>query len=335
MKKTESQLDYEYHGALKDHCREFVRMKRAIGYKYNVEAALLRQFDTFTLGFTMPEGRLPKHVVLAWGEKRPHESDKTHRSRIHVVNMLAGFMKKNGYDAYVYPVLPGKGPGSFQFKPHIYSDDELSRFFRAADSMEQTGRSRYRHLIVPLLFRMLLCCGMRLSEALKLRIGDVNMQDGVLLIRETKFSKSRYVPMSSEMAALCERFLDETKDAYRPDGHLFPTPKGGRYDVSSIESIFRELLFRAGIPHGGRGSGPRIHDFRHTFSVRCLKKWTLNGKNVTAALPFLSAYLGHADLRGSESYLRLTADLYPHIMEQYEGRFGDIIPDGGIGDGHD
>lgn len=135
--------------------------------------------------------------------------------------MLAGFMKKNGYDAYVHPVLPGKSPGPYNFKPHIYSDDELSRFFKAADSMKENSLSRYRHFIMPLLFRMLLCCGMRLSEALKLQLDDVNLQDGMLLIHETKFSKSRYIPMSDEMTALCIQFLDKTEDAFRPENYFF------------------------------------------------------------------------------------------------------------------
>ena len=123
-----------------------------------------------------------------------------------------------------------------------------------------------------------------------MKVDDVDLENGVLTIRQTKFSKDRY-------------------------------------DVSSIESIFRELLFKAGISHGGRNAGPRIHDFRHTFSVRCLKKWVLDGRNITSALPALSAYLGHTDLRGSEFYLRLTSDLYPNITCNFEKIFGDVIPE--------
>jgi len=326
LKKVENQLDYEYCGALKNHCRDFVKMKRAVGYKYNSEAAELKRFDAFSLAFSIPRDTLPKDVVLAWSQKRPYESDKTHKSRVHVVNMLACFMVKNGYEAYIHPFLPGKNLGGFKFKPHIYSDDELARFFAAADNMSEAGRSRFRHLTMPLLFRMLLCCGMRLSEALKLKLDDVDLENGVLTIRQTKFSKDRYVPMADEMTALCAGYLVETKDAYRPNNYFFSTPKGDRYDVSSIESIFRELLFSAGISHGGRNAGPRIHDLRHTFAVNCLKKWVLSGENVTAAFPSLSAYLGHADMRGSEFYLRLTADLYPHITEKCEKHFGDVIP---------
>jgi integrase len=329
LKKLENRVDFEYCGVLQQHFRDFVKMKRAIGYKYNAEAALLKIFDKFTLDFHLPKNSLPKNVVSEWSVKRPHESDKTHKSRVHVVNMLARFMAKNGHDAYIHPILPGKKLGGFKYKPHIYSDNELFQFFKATDDMKETGRSPYRHIIIPLLFRILLCCGMRLSEALKLRIDDVDVTNGVLRIRQTKFSKDRYVPITDELLGLCIDYLDATKNAYREERFFFPTPKGVRYDVSTIENIFRGLLFSANISHGGRGVGPRIHDFRHTFSVRCLKKWVLEGKEISSALPVLSTYLGHADLRGSEFYLRLTSDLYPNIIQTFDNAFGDVIPTGG------
>jgi integrase len=90
---------------------------------------------------------------------------------------------------------------------------------------------------------------MRLSEALKLHLEDVDLGSGVLAIRQTKFSKDRYVPMTGEMTALCAEYLVETQDAYRPSNFFFSTPKGNRYDTSTVEAIFRELLFTANISH--------------------------------------------------------------------------------------
>jgi integrase/recombinase XerD len=87
------------------------------------------------------------------------------------------------------------------------------------------------------------------------------------------------------------------------------------------------VLRKAGISHLGRGKGPRIHDLRHTFAVNCLKKWVLEGKDLNSLLPYLSAYLGHEDMRGSQRYLRLTADLYPDLTTKIEETCSYIIPE--------
>lgn len=92
--------------------------------------------------------------------------------------------------------------------------------------------------------------------------------------------------------------------------------------------MFRQILFVARIPH--TGNGPRMHDFRHTFAVECLKKWVRSGKDITSALPVLSAYLGHKGLQSTQDYLRLTAEMFPDITARIQSHFGNIIPSGGV-----
>ena len=89
--------------------------------------------------------------------------------------------------------------------------------------------------------------------------------------------------------------------------------------------LFRGILWKVGISHSGKG--PRLQDIRHSYSVHCLKKWVLNGEDLTSLLPYLSAYLGHVDLRGTQHYLRLTADLYPEIIASVEQNFSFLIPE--------
>ncbi|QGU00314.1 Integrase/recombinase, RitB [Candidatus Syntrophocurvum alkaliphilum] len=89
--------------------------------------------------------------------------------------------------------------------------------------------------------------------------------------------------------------------------------------------MFRKIIWQANISHSGKG--PRLHDLRHTFAVHCLKKWVLAGENLTNLLPYLSVYLGHNDLRGTQHYLRLTSDLYPTITTSVEQHFSNTIPE--------
>jgi integrase len=97
-------------------------------------------------------------------------------------------------------------------------------------------------------------------------------------------------------------------------------------DRSTAYMRFREYLWSAKIHHSAHG--PRVHDLRHTYCVHCLKRWVLEGKDLTNLLPYLSAYLGHADFRGTQYYLRLTADLYPDIIQKTEASLGYLIPEG-------
>ena len=98
---------------------------------------------------------------------------------------------------------------------------------------------------------------------------------------------------------------------------FFPSPYGGRYPERTIYAYFRRFLWEVGISHGGRGKGPRVHDLRHAFAVHCLKRWVRNAVDLTVALPYLSAYLGHEGLKGTQRYLRLTSELYPDIVARH------------------
>jgi integrase/recombinase XerD len=114
--------------------------------------------------------------------------------------------------------------------------------------------------------------------------------------------------------------------AARTDAPFFPAPHGGAYTAGTVYKAFRQWLWAAGISHGGRGRGPRLHDWRHTFAVHCLRRWVEDGTDLSVALPYLSAYLGHTGLRGTQDYLRLTAELYPALVTRLPAQFGACIP---------
>jgi len=114
------------------------------------------------------------------------------------------------------------------------------------------------------------------------------------------------------------------------DDWFFAAPDGGRYSGREVYHVFREVLWEAGISHGGKGNGPRLHDFRHTFAVHCLQKWVASGAELTTAIPRLSAYLGHEGFASTEQYLRMTAEVYPEISELMQRQFGYIIPSEGV-----
>jgi integrase/recombinase XerD len=111
-----------------------------------------------------------------------------------------------------------------------------------------------------------------------------------------------------------------------PDAIFFPGPDGRPYSLRTIYGLFRQLLLQCGIPHAGRGKGPRIHDARHLFAVRALRRWYRDGEDLDAKLPLLATYLGHQHLSGTQYYLHLTAELFPEIAARADAAFGDVIP---------
>lgn len=318
---------YSYSGVLAKLCEDFVQEKRDLGYLYNSEAKQLNEFSRFTLNFNCPANTLPKEIVKAWIAKKPTDSDRNQYARFSLISQFAKYMERMGYSAYI-PHRNEIGKLHKTFVPYIFSHDEIQEFFRAADSMEFSPRSiaPRRHLIMPVLFRLLYCCGLRVSEVTTLIGSDVDLEKGILTIRNSKFGRTRYVPISDELRQICINY-DKTRltNSLGIDW-FFAAPDGGCYDTRTIYFIFRELLWKAGISHGGRGKGPRVHDLRHTFCVHCLQKWTMQGEDPTTLLPRLTAYLGHNDFSATEQYLRMTAEAYPEVSRILEETYGYIIP---------
>ena len=166
-------------------------------------------------------------------------------------------LRRRGVPAYVLP--GGALPRPARYLPHIYTDQELAALFAQTDRCHYDSQVPFRHLVMPVLFRTIYACGLRASEARLLRFGDVDVETGVLTIRDGKGGKDRQVPVS---APLRERLADyHARIAGRTGGDwFFPGRKGLPLTLMNINRNFRRFLWQARIPHGGRGHGPRVHD---------------------------------------------------------------------------
>ncbi|MFM0558164.1 tyrosine-type recombinase/integrase [Paraburkholderia sediminicola] len=111
-----------------------------------------------------------------------------------------------------------------------------------------------------------------------------------------------------------------------PDRYFFPSPFGGPWSREAVYEMYRELLMRCEIAHGGRGKGPRVHDLRHAFATHALLRWCREGADLDAKLPVLATYMGHRSLAGTQRYLHLIAELFPEITMRTNAAFGDVIP---------
>ena len=307
-------------------CELFVKQKRALGYKYESGYWILRSFDTFSKDYDVQNFSLTKELAQAWSLRRPNEGESHHSTRILEIQHFALFLSRQGYGSYMAPPHLYKRSNH---TPYIFTHEEMGMIFKAADEMEPSPYSPLKHLMFPLLYRMLYGCGFRISELLHLLLYDVDTKKGVIHIRHGKNDNERFVPMSPSLLLRCSKYATTVHSGHTPDHPFFFKKDGKPYTVSNIEKHFRDLLWTAGIPYRGKELGPRVHDIRHTFVCHRLNQWALEDADLMALLPILSKYIGHASMSATQWYLRLTAEAYPDITEKMDALTGCVFPEVG------
>lgn len=194
--------NYEFKSNFSEHICGLIKQKRAIGYKYEPQEAILRRFDVFCCTYYPNEHTLTKELVLHWGTRTCTESIRTQRRRIAPIRSLgeyiSSFVEK---EAYIYPMR--SLPRHSSYTPHIFSDEEIKNLFEAIDNVRYCSNAPIRHLILPIYFRVLYCCGLRLSEVENLKAEQVDLENGVLTILDSKNGKDRLIPMHDSLAEMC------------------------------------------------------------------------------------------------------------------------------------
>jgi integrase len=319
----------EFTSTFSGHITGLIRQKQSVGYKYQTEAAILKRFDTFCTMYYPSALTLDRDIVFHWSKRRTGEHPSTLQGRITPVRELAKYMICNGQRAFILP--KGMLPKVPRYLPYIYSDDEIKRIFFRLDQCHYCAEVPYRHYVMPLFFRLLYCCGLRVSEARMIKIKDVDIEQGVITLTNTKLGKHRQIPLSIGLHERFVAYYQRVHTCSSADDWLFPGYKNKPMTVGNVEKNHRKFLWQAGISHPGRTKPgergtPCVHSYRHTFAVHCLRNWIRSGKNTQAYMPVLQAYMGHASYSDTAYYLHLTADLFPDITDCIENELGCIIP---------
>jgi integrase len=307
-----------------ENLKQFVAYKRAQGYKYSSEEGVLSNFDRWCAAQGVREANLEDEKANSWQNPKEGESPKSHSNRVILLSQFAKFLQTVDKGAYVIP-KPARLP-SPTFVPHIFTSDELAAIFRVVDSTKDSANLPHNREIYPMMFRLLYGCGLRVSEASNLKKADVNCENGIITISEAKYDVDRLIPMSEALTVRMRVYMQKMKYLVPNTPYVFPNRIGENIASVSIYSKFRNILFEAGIPHYGRGKGPRLHDFRHTFAVHSMQKMADEGMDLYCALPILSTYLGHSNVASTEKYLRLTEEMHGKLLEQVFQKYGDIVP---------
>jgi len=297
--------------------------RRGGGFRYNGQERVLRQFAEHSRREGHADGSIVQEAVEEFLYGRHLKASTIRREEI-VLRELAEHARQFGWQAWAPPTLT-RVKTLHRPPPYVFSDDEIRRLFHAIDSQPLSEMSN-RALVGPVLFRVFYATGMRLSEALNLELRDFDPARTTIEVRDGKNHENRLVPVTGRLAAALESYVAAAHPHPEPAHKLFHTGDPSKpADKSTVYNRFRRYLADADIPHFP--GGPHIHSLRHGFAVQNLRRWAADGADLVVMLPYLSAYMGHADLRGTQYYLQLTADAHPEVAAMATARFGYVIPD--------
>lgn len=308
---------------LREALQDYLALRRGMGYKMREAGVVLSCFVSFM------QERAAQHITtrlaLQWAQHAKTAQPAERARRLCFVRGFARYRSATDPRTEVPPwqLLPYR---STRATPYLYTEQEVRSLMDAALKLPTIRPSTtLRPWVFHCLLGLLSVTGLRISEALDLKLGDVDLDEGVLTIRAAKLGRSRLVPIhSSTRIALADylrrrnQFLDGRCSEY-----VFISTRGTRLDLARVHRAFYTLSRQVGLRAPGASKGPRLHDFRHRLAVQVLTKWYASGEDPARKLPLLSTYLGHVYVAGTYWYLSASPELMAQMMMRLERRWGE------------
>lgn len=319
-------MNREYYSNFAGHIAQFIRQKHDLGFPYVYSEYVLATFDKFCVDRFPHEALLTKEIGQAWAIRKECEGVSAFRCRMAPIRELAAYLRRLGLESYIIPTddLPKQ-----QAKvPHIFSQDELRLFFNVLDNTPYDKRFPTRHLVIPVYFRLLYCCGLRPSEPRNLQVEDVDLADGHISIRESKGHKDRVVMLHDDLLSLCQRYNAQVSRIFPGRKWFFPNAHAEKLSLGWACHVFQSMLAKTEIQQVG-SNPPVVYSLRHTFATHRLYLWMQEGKDLMAWLPYLSTYMGHTEFSTTAYYIHLIPGMFEKMahfnINQYEHLLPEVV----------
>ena len=299
---------------------DFILFKRRLGAKYEFEERTLADLDEYLVNADIPLGEnLPPALINQWLLNQSGNNKQTLNTKRRVAERFFEHLRSLG----LVQKNPAGGSSSAPrqtLRPYIFSKEQIQQILHDAGCMPDIPFFAHRGITYQMVFATLYCLGLRISELCRLCLSDIDFENGFVLIRPSKFYKSRLLPLGPKYLHKMKHFVKISHVAFhedREEAPLFLSYYGKRMQRGSIGRVFRNLANQMGLKPKSGQRGPSLHSFRHTFAVHRLLRWYRQGEDVQAKLPLLSVFLGHVDIGSTQIYL----DMIPELLEQVHLRF--------------
>jgi integrase len=315
--------NYIYKSIFEEFINGLIQQKRADGFIYEYEAYIFKKFDEFCLDRIVCDAIITRELAMNWAIQRPTEGINYRNQRVSLLRQLSLYMNSLGIKAYI----PHYTPSSSTTVPHILSDCELKSFYQIVDSYLPDNKKWHRFsLEYQVIFRLYYCCGLRLAEVCNLKVKDVNLNDGILRIIQSKGNKDRLVYMAEDVTELCKNYHERMKSIFSVTEWFFPGKVEGKpFQKTSLDKKFKQ--FWEMTPFSvACDKAPTIHALRHTFVVNRMNQWMLEGISLNTIMPYLSKYLGHSSIEDTFYYYH-QVDRAFQIVREKDSLSEKVIPE--------
>ena len=309
---------------LPDLINEFLEYKKQNGCVYTTAEYYLGKYLDLASVYSPSENIPGREAVNAFLNRYSDTPGSLYNAAC-VLREFSRYLIGLGYtSAYVIP--PGKVSLPTPVRPYLFTEDEIDKFFAACDSIPYDCHVPKRHIVLPAVYRLLYCCGLRCKEARTLRRKQVHLEKNYIDILQSKGPKSRRLFISSELSGYLHAY-DTKMDHILPDRtFFFPSRDDAPYGACAFQKNFLKIWYTAFPEKEGDGISIRAYDFRHHFAYANMNRWLKAGKDVNAMLPYLMRYMGHQDIENTLYYFHLVPDIYHAVVER-SSLFEELLPE--------
>lgn len=303
---------------LREAVEDYLRMRRGLGFRLYRDGKRLLAFVSFLeeRGATY----ITTSLALEWAQRPAPAQPSTWAQRLSQVRGFARYRSATDSRTEIpssglLPHRPGRA------RPYLYTDQEIEHLLNAA--LKLPPADGLRRWIYHALLGLLAVSGLRISEAIGLKLEDVDLSEGILTVRGAKLGKSRLVPLHASTRQVLADYKLRRADflAGRPASYFFISQRGNHLDIGNIHRTFYLLSRQTGLRSPDSSRGPRLHDFRHRFAVETMLRWYRSGEDVERRLPVLSTYLGHVHVSDTYWYLTACPELMGLAVKRLEHRW--------------
>lgn len=308
-----------YNSHLASCMEAFVVQKHNLGYKaVDIEYAL-RTIDKYLVDFNFTDIHITESIYVSWWNSTEGQQYSTRYSKASIFIRFLKYLASLGIDCYI-PRLPRTHTNSRI--PYTFSEDEIARIFLACDKLRIKERHMKSIMIsIPALIRLMYSTAIRISEALAIRVGNVDFNHHVIKLEYTKNGHQRFAPINDSLEIVLRQYLEYRKrlpyvELRYPESYLFVSSCGKPIARKSALTYMHRIIAEAGIEHKGNEEGPHLHSLRHSACVHSMINSARKGIDLYSSLPILSVFMGHRKVLDTENYLRMTQEMYPEIIRQ-------------------